>query len=90
MRHGVHMLERFVRLKREGRSRMTITYFAYVRNALGRIEQMHVTKEAGKASQPRWTGIIYKSERIADADTAKLNSEITLRTRSYERVFGAA
>jgi hypothetical protein len=69
---------------------MTITYFAYARNAFGRIEQMHVTKEAGKASQPRWTGIIYKNERIADADTAKLNSEIALKTRSFERMSGAA
>jgi hypothetical protein len=52
---------------------MAITYYAKAKNVRGKIEQVLVTKEAGKPSVPQWTGKIYKSDREADADLVRLN-----------------
>lgn len=65
-----------------------ITFYAKALNARGKIEQMLVTKEPGKPTQPSWTGKIYKSDREADRDITALNVAIAKQTRSFERMMG--
>ena len=65
-----------------------ITFYAKAVNARGKIEQMLVTKEPGKPTQPQWTGRVYSSNAEADRDLIRLNSEIARRTRSFKRMMG--
>ena len=62
-----------------------VTYYAKARNVHGKIEQLLVTKEPGKATVPQWTGRIYKSDREADVELAKLNCVIACEPNSFER-----
>lgn len=66
-----------------------ITFYAKAVNAKGKIEQIFVTKEPGKPTQPQWTGKVYKSDREADRDITALNVEIAKKTRSFERMMTA-
>lgn len=65
---------------------MAIAFYAKALNARGRIEQILVTKEPGKPTQPQWTGKIYKSDREADRDITALNVAIAKQTRSFDRM----
>jgi hypothetical protein len=50
-----------------------ITYYGYATNPRGKFEQMLIRRSAaGKSAD--WTGVVYRSEREALADVARLNS----------------
>ena len=56
---------------------MTVQYYAYNRSSrTGKLVQVLVTKEPGKVSSMVETGVIYKSDRAAMADTGRLNREM--------------
>ena len=56
---------------------MALQYYAYNRSArTGKLVQVLVTKEPGKVSTMVETGVIYKSDKAAMADTGRLNREI--------------
>lgn len=53
---------------------MTLQFHAYRRSSRGQIEQVLVTKRPGQPSEPMPTGVIYKTDRAASADCARLNN----------------
>ena len=56
---------------------MTVQYYAYNRSArTNKLVQVLVTKEPGKVSTMVETGVIYKNDKAAMADTGRLNREI--------------
>ncbi len=52
----------------------TVTTYGYARNARGQIEQVYSTVQHQRTVSQEWTGVIYRSERAAAADSWRLNS----------------
>ncbi len=52
----------------------TITTYGYARNAKGKIEQVYSVVQNQRTTSQTWTGVIYKNERAAAADSWRLNS----------------
>ena len=56
---------------------MTVTYYAYYRSPrTNKLVQVLVSKEPGKLSSSVETGVVYKSDKQAMADTGRLNVEM--------------
>ena len=50
-----------------------ITYFAFAKNAQGKIEQLLVIRRDGRLFSQDWTGKLYNSVEDAEADMIRLN-----------------
>ncbi len=52
----------------------TVRTFGFARNAHGQIEQLYATVQHQRTVSQVWTGVTYKNERAAAADSWRLNS----------------
>ena len=62
----------------------TLTYFAFAKNADGKLEQLRVSRvQDGNrrvSSSQEWTGVIYKTPAEALEDTGRLNASARFET----------
>lgn len=50
-----------------------MNYYAFARNPKGQVAQLLVTRAPGQRMSQQWTGVVYRTEREALADMARLN-----------------
>ena len=54
-------------------NKRTITYYAFAKNANGKLEQLKVVRVNGRQLFQSWTGKVYRTMKSAYADMERLN-----------------